>query len=74
MMRARTTRPRTSCVLLRVAGGAESTGVRRFPNPNGGMMEASEGRAFVDETVRESLIPLAITHHLQKGRLYAHLL
>jgi choline dehydrogenase len=33
--------------------GAESVGLERFPNPNGRMMEAAGGCAFVDETVRE---------------------
>src|SRR5215831_6673790 len=32
--------------------GAESVGLQRFPNPNGRMMEAAGGCAFVDETVR----------------------
>ena len=32
--------------------GAESVGLERFPNPNGRMMEAAGGCAFVDETVR----------------------
>jgi choline dehydrogenase len=38
---------------LALLEGAESAGLRRFPNANGSMMEASEGCAFVDETVRE---------------------
>lgn len=33
--------------------GAESVGLQRFPNPNGRMMEAAGGCAFVDETVRD---------------------
>jgi choline dehydrogenase len=33
--------------------GAESIGLEHFPNPNGRMMEAADGCAFVDETVRE---------------------
>src|SRR5215475_6232682 len=33
--------------------GAESVGLQRFPNPNGLMMEAAGGCAFVDETVRD---------------------
>src|SRR5262249_9717881 len=32
---------------------AESVGLHRFPNPNGRMMEATDGCAFVDETVRD---------------------
>jgi choline dehydrogenase-like flavoprotein len=32
--------------------GAQSVGLQRFPNPNGRMMEAAGGFAFVDETVR----------------------
>jgi choline dehydrogenase len=31
--------------------GAESVGLERFPNPNGRMMEAAGGCAFLDETV-----------------------
>src|SRR5215475_610922 len=31
--------------------GAESVGLERYPNPNGRMMEAAGGCAFVDETV-----------------------
>jgi choline dehydrogenase-like flavoprotein len=33
--------------------GAESVGLQCFPNPNGRMMEAAGGCAFVDETVRD---------------------
>jgi choline dehydrogenase len=33
--------------------GAQSIGIERFANPNGRMMEADGGCAFVDETVRE---------------------
>src|SRR5262245_9780185 len=33
--------------------GAESVGLDRFPNPNGRMMEADGGCAFVDETIRD---------------------
>jgi choline dehydrogenase len=32
--------------------GAESVGLRRFPNPNGLMMESAGGCALVDETIR----------------------
>jgi len=37
---------------LALLDGAESVGLRRFPNPNGRMMEAAGGCALVDETVR----------------------
>jgi len=33
--------------------GAESVGLERFPNSNGGMMEGVGGCAFIDETVRD---------------------
>jgi choline dehydrogenase len=33
--------------------GAESLGLKRFPNSNGEMMEAPGGCAFIDETVRD---------------------
>jgi choline dehydrogenase len=33
--------------------GAESVGLHRFPNQNGGLMEAQKGCAFADETVRD---------------------
>lgn len=33
--------------------GAESVGLQRFPSPNGRMMEATGGCAFVDETVSD---------------------
>jgi choline dehydrogenase len=33
--------------------GAESLGLRRFPNSNGQMMETAGGCAFIDETVRD---------------------
>jgi choline dehydrogenase len=36
-----------------VLKGAESVGLQRFPNPNGRMMEAAGGCAFVDETIRD---------------------
>jgi choline dehydrogenase len=36
---------------LALLEGAESTGLRRFPNPNGRMMESDGGCALVDETV-----------------------
>ena len=37
---------------LALLEGAESAGLRRFPNPNGRMMEGDGGCALVDETVR----------------------
>jgi choline dehydrogenase len=37
---------------LALLEGAESVGLKRFPNPNGQMMEAAGGCALVDETVR----------------------
>src|SRR5215469_4671161 len=36
-----------------VLEGAESLGLRRFPNSNGEMMEAAGGCAVIDETVRD---------------------
>ena len=38
---------------LALLQGAESVGLQRFQSPNGEMMEAAGGCAFVDETVRE---------------------
>src|SRR5262249_8883394 len=35
--------------------GAESVGLKRFPNANGRLMEAAGGCALVDETVRDGL-------------------
>src|SRR5215469_9756353 len=32
--------------------GAESSGLQRFPNSNGQMMEGAGGCAFIDETIR----------------------
>ena len=37
---------------LALLEGAESVGLKRFPNPNGQMMEAAGGCALIDETVR----------------------
>jgi len=37
---------------LALLEGAESVGLKRFPNPNGQMMEAAGGCALVNETVR----------------------
>jgi hypothetical protein len=37
---------------LALLEGVDRSGLQRFPNPNGQMMEAAAGCALIDETVR----------------------